>query len=92
MTALLLAHEAACALLFFTVFCRMQKTDGSTRASVRLSFLVLGTVAALGMAWPAMSWGMGWYGVILALAIVQVQWVTSHYWRASVPGVFTNDA
>lgn len=88
MNTLLLAHELACALLFFSVFCRMQKTNNSTRLAVRFSFLLLGTVAALGMAWPVMQWDLPWFGVLLAVTIVHVQWVTSHYWRAGVPGVF----
>ncbi|MCT6720027.1 hypothetical protein [Acidovorax sp. K2F] len=92
MSTLLIAHEVACLLLFFTVFCRMQKTNRRTRAAIRLSFWALGTVAALGMAWPLMGWPLPWFGVLLSLAIVQVQWVTSHYWSGGVPGGFNKGA
>lgn len=88
MNALLIAHEAACLLLFVTVFCRMQKTTRRTRTAIRLSFWLLGTVAAMGMAWPLMGWPLPWFGVVLALAIVQVQWVTSHFWQGGAPGPF----
>jgi hypothetical protein len=91
MTPLLIAHEAACALLFFNVFCRMRLTTQRTRAAIRLAFWLLGTVAALGMAWPLVGWPLPWFGVLLALAIVQVQWVTSHYWRGGVPHSFTTE-
>lgn len=91
MNTLLIAHEVACLLLFFTVFCRMQKTNRRTRAAIRMSFWGLGTVAALGMAWPVMGWPLAWFGVVLAVAIVQVQWVTSHYWAGGVPGQFWKD-
>lgn len=88
MSTLLIAHEVACLLLFITVFCRMQKTNRRTRAAIRMSFWGLGTAAALGMAWPVMGWPLAWFGVALAVAIVQVQWVTSHYWTGGVPGQF----
>ena len=88
MNVLLIAHEAACLLLFVTVFCRMQKTTRRTRTAIRLSFWLLGTVAAMGMAWPLMGWPLPWFGVLLALAIVQVQWVTSHFWQGGTPGPF----
>lgn len=90
MNYLLIAHEAACALLFFSVFCRMSKTTRRTRASIRLAFWLLGTVAALGMAWPLVGWPLPWFGVLLALAIVQVQWVTSHFWSVGTPWQFNN--
>ena len=91
MNYLLIAHEAACLLLFITVFCRMQKTNRSTRAAIRLSFWALGTVAALGMAWPLMAWPLPWFGVVLALAVVQVQWVTSHFWQGGTPRSFVKE-
>ena len=91
MNTLLIAHEAVCLALFFSVFCRMHMTTRRTRTAIRLSFWVLGTVAALGMAWPFTSWPLPWFGVLLALAIVQVQWVTSHYWRGGVPRSFTTE-
>lgn len=88
-TAILLAHELACLLLFFSVFCRMNKTTRATHTSVRLSFWVLGTVALLGVPWPMLGWPMELFGVALALAIVLVQWVTSHYWQGAAPRQFT---
>ena len=87
-TLLLIAHELACLLLFFTVFCRMHKTNRGTRISIRLSFWVLGTVAILGVPWPLLGWPLELFGVVLSLAIVLVQWVTSHYWQGGAPGPF----
>ncbi len=88
MNALLIAHELACVLLFFTVFCRMQRTTSETRAGIRFAFLTLGTVAGLGVPWPFIGWRLEWFGVVLALAIVQVQLVTSHYWSGGTPWQF----
>lgn len=89
-TLLLIAHEAACALLFFSVFCRLTKTHRGTLLSIRSAFFVLGVVAATGMAWPILGWPLPWFSVLLALAIVLVQLVTSHYWAQGAPWQFDN--
>lgn len=88
MTPFLIAHELACALLFFTVFCRLIKTTRDTHTAIRLAFWALGTVAALGMVWPLMGWPLQWFAPLLTLAIVQVQLVTSHFWSAGTPHQF----
>lgn len=88
MNALLIAHELACAALFFSVFCRMLKTSTRTRVPVRMAFWLLGTVAVAGMAWPVLGWPLPWFGVLLCLAIVVVQSVTAYYWSRGVPRQF----
>ena len=88
MSMLLIAHEAACALLFFSVFCRLTKTHHGTLLGIRFAFFVLGVVAATGMAWPILGWPLSWFSVLLALAIVLVQLVTSHYWAHGAPWQF----
>jgi hypothetical protein len=88
MSYLLIAHELVCALLFISVFCRMSKTNSGTHAGVRASFWLLGTVAAIGVPWPLLGWPLEWFGVLLALAILQVQWVTSHFWSSGPPAQF----
>lgn len=88
MNALLIAHELACAALFFSVFCRMLKTSTRTRVLVRLAFWLLGIVAMAGMAWPILGWPLPWFGVALCLAIVFLQSVTAFYWSRGVPRQF----
>ena len=90
MSALLIAHELVCMLLFVSVFCRFVRTDHNTRPQIRFAFWVLGSVAALGMAWPVAGWPLAWFGVALAAAVVLVQWVTSVYWRQGPPAQFCN--
>lgn len=87
--AFLVAYEASCLLLFFTVFCRLVHTStGKTRALVRFAFCVLGGVAALGAVWPIKGWPFEVFAVILILAIVFVQLVTAHFWTAGAPWQF----
>lgn len=47
------------------------------------------SVALLGpMAGPILGRPLSWFGVLLALAIVLVQLVTSHYWAHGAPWQF----
>lgn len=85
----LVVFEAACMLLFFTVFCRLVHTStGKTRTLVRFAFVVLGYVALLGMAWPIIGLPFELYAVVLILAVVFVQLVTAKFWAAGPPWQF----
>lgn len=87
--AFLMLYEAACALLFFTVFCRLVHTStGKTRTLVRFAFFVLGGVALLGAAWPILGRPFEVYVLILIVTIVFVQLVTAHFWTAGAPWQF----
>lgn len=88
MSTLLIAHEAACALLFYSVFCRLTKTHHGTLLGIRFAFFVLGVAATVGMAWPFLGWPLSWFGVLLALATVLVQLATSTYWAQGAPWQF----
>ena len=85
----LAVYEAACVMLFFTVFCRLVHTStGKTRALVRFAFVVLGYVALLGMAWPIIGWPFEMFAVVLICAVVFVQLVTARFWAAGPPWQF----
>jgi hypothetical protein len=88
MTPYLLLHEIACALLFFTVFCRLVKTTCDTHVAIRIAYWALGSAAALGMAWPFMGWSMQWFTPLITVAIVLMQSVTARYWAAGLPEQF----
>ena len=86
---LVIIHEALCAALLYTVFCRAVQTCERVRADVRLAFLLLGLVACMGMAWP-LAWGLvhNAFGLALLAAIVVVQFVTAQHWEKGVPDKF----
>lgn len=87
--AALILHEALCAAIFYSVFCRSVKSCGKVRADVRLAFLLLGTVASVGMAAP-LVWGLipDLFGLSILAAITVVQLVTARHWSAGVPDKF----
>lgn len=89
MTPPLIAYELLCAALFYTVFCRLVRSNNQTRRLVRLAFLVLGTVSAMGMAAP-LAWGLhpDWMTVALLASFLLVQVVTAIYWQDGVPITF----
>lgn len=83
--AILIIHETLCGAIFFSVFCRSVKSNEKVRADVRVAFLLLGTVACIGMAAP-LVWGLPDLFVLsLLAAIALVQIVTSRHWHAGVP-------
>lgn len=88
-TTQVLVHEALCAALFVTVFCRAVKTDATVRADVRFAFFVLGIVACMGMAAP-LAWAHqpDAFQLFLLAAVVLVQAVTAHHWAEEVPPQF----
>lgn len=88
-TTQVLLHEALCAALFFTVFCRAVKTDATVRADVRFAFFVLGIAACAGMVAPV-AWAHqpNAYDLLLLGAVVLVQAITAHHWAEEVPPQF----
>lgn len=89
MNAAMIAYELLCAALFYTVFCRLTRANNQTRRLVRLAFMVMGTVSAMGMAAP-LVWGAhpDWMTVALLASFLMVQIVTSIYWQEGVPIAF----
>jgi len=88
-TIFLTLHEASCALLFVTVFCRLVHTSQeTTQTMVRFAFCTLGYVSIAGMVWPWSGLPMDWYAVLLGFTIVFIQLVTAHFWRLGVPAQF----
>ncbi len=84
-----------CAVLFWTCFCRLVRTDMQTRWEVRTGFAVLGAVALalllapFGWMLPCLPGGNpGWGQVWLLAAIVLVQGLTARFWRDQVPPHF----
>lgn len=84
--AVLILHETFCAAIFFSVFCRSVKSSEKVRADVRVAFLLLGTVACIGMAAP-LVWGLIPDPFVLSLlaSIAGVQIVTARHWNSGVP-------
>jgi hypothetical protein len=88
-TTQVLVHEALCAALFVTVFCRAVKTDATVRADVRFAFFVLGIAACAGIVAPV-AWAHqpNTYDLLLLGAVVLVQVITAHHWQHEVPPQF----
>lgn len=89
MSAILIAHELACAALIFTVFCRFVRSDADTSTDVRAAFWLLGIVACLGVPAP-LVWGFTptVWTVALLLSMVLVQAVTALHWHHGAPHDF----
>lgn len=80
---------SACAVLAYTGFCRLTRTDVSTQLVIRLSFWAL-TVGALCAATAVLVWAYqpGWPSALLAACMAVVQVATSRMWRAGVPPAY----
>ena len=85
---MLIAHEALCAALFYSCFCRAVKSTERVYADVRLAFNALGAVACWGFVAPLMGYVPHWFGLALLAAVVAVQWVTARHWQVGVPDRF----
>ena len=87
---MIIAHELLCIALFYSVFCRAVRMDRSTRTGIRHVLMVLGAVAAAGIAvpvrWPA--WQPDWFTLALLASITAVQLVTAWHWTQGVPERF----
>jgi len=86
---MIVIHEALCAALFYSVFCRAVRSSELVRADVRFAFFLLGLVACVGMAAP-LVWGLvpDLFGLAALAAMTVVQLVTAHHWSAGVPDRF----
>lgn len=84
------AHELLCAALFWSVFCRAVRMTTNTRPSIRYALLVMGTVAAVGLAVPVhwTAWRPDWLYLAMLASITAVQLVTAYHWRDGVPARF----
>lgn len=89
MSTLHLAHELACAVLLWTCFCRLVRTDENTKASVRFAFWFLSFAAIVSTASPYLGWGgLDWPAVLMLSAAALVQVVTARHWRYGPPPAF----
>lgn len=86
----LLIHEALAGVLFYTCFCRaIHMDDERTSYGVLFAFWILGLASVVMIAAPVVSaWQPSIPTIILLLAIIVVQVVTSRYWHAGVPQPF----
>jgi len=87
--ALLVLHEALCAVLLWTCFCRATRTNAQTMLPVLASFYLL-TIAALVATFAPLI--MGWepdaVSLLLLASISLVQTVTARFWQQSPPAAF----
>jgi len=81
-----LIYLLACALLVYSGFCRLVRTNATTALCIRIVMWLL-TVAALVAAAAVLVWGHapGWPDTALAAAMAAVQVATSMLWRDGVP-------
>jgi hypothetical protein len=89
---ILLMWEGTCLALFWSVFCRSVLTDNTTRWSVRLSLLLMGVAAMVGIAAPVYGWAPDWVVLGIVLAVVFMQGVMARAWGQGVPFQFTKPA
>lgn len=82
-------NTVLCAMLFYTCFCRLVRTNRETHASIRAAFVVLATAAAWCLFEP-LSKGVAPQNnqLLIEGAMVIVQALTARYWRDSVPTHF----
>lgn len=90
--SLLIAHEILAAILFYTCFCRAVKMNGRVRKDVLAAFWILGIVSSIAIFAPmAFGWEPDCMSVVLLLAVVIVQIVTSAHWRDGIPKEFIDE-
>lgn len=81
--------ELLCIVLLYSVFCRLVRTDHTTRLSVRLSIFGLGLAALIGIGAPLYSWRPDLVSLCITAATVGMQLVAARHWRHGVPAPFT---
>lgn len=79
----------SCALLY-SVFCRLVRTDQTTRLDVRISIFVLGLASLIGLGAPIYGWEPDGVVLVLASSMVLMQWVAARHWTNGVPESFVN--
>ena len=92
-SVLYIIHDCLAGALFYTCFCRaIHMDDERTSYGVLFAFWVLGVASVVMIAAPVVSqWRPNVPTLVLMLAIIIVQYVTSRYWRAGVPQPFKVD-
>lgn len=97
----LAAHTVLCAILFWSAFCRIVKTnERETYLVIRVSFSVAGMAALVMMIAPFGHLLWPWFpkyrvhpAVLLMLAsFVSVQVSTARHWRHGTPKSFTKES
>lgn len=82
-------HEALCAVLLYSVFCRAVRSSDLVRTDVRLAFFFLGMVACVGIVAPLVwKFAPDCFTIALLASISGVQLVTAHHWEQGVPDRF----
>lgn len=85
-SALLVAHTALCAVLFWASFCRTVMTTHRTLAPVRAAICLQATAALVAGAAPWLwSYRPELPALVLLASMVIVQTVTALLWRGGVP-------
>ncbi len=89
-TAILFLHESLAGALFYTCFCRAIHMDAErTSYGVLFAFWILGLASVVMIAAPVVwGWEPSVPTLVLMLAIIIVQLVTSRFWHAGVPKQF----
>lgn len=86
-------YTALCAGVFWSCFCRLVRTNGTTHSVVRLGFWVLGAAALAGALSPWI-WAVraSWPAVGMAAGMLILQAFTASQWRDGVPAQFQRGA
>jgi len=87
----LLLWESLCAVLLWSVFCRLIHVDKTTKVSVRLVLVVAGLGALIGIGAPLYGWLPD--GPMLAVfgPMVVMEMIVSQNWRYGLPVQFIRD-
>ena len=82
---LLIVWELTCLALFWSVFCRSVLTNQTTRLDVRVSLLLMGIAAMVGLVAPIYGWVPDFVVLTIVLAVVVMQGVMAKAWGQGVP-------
>lgn len=78
-----------CAMLFYTCFCRLVRTNSETFVSIRLAFIGLAAASvAAGLAPLMGNYRPEWPVLVIEGAMTGVQAITALHWRDGVPSHF----
>lgn len=90
MTAKLFVWEVLCIALFYSAFCRLVKTEKTTRLDVRIAVFLLGIASLVGLGAPLYDWTPDIVSLIILGAVVLMQAVTARHWVHGVPHQFVD--
>ena len=86
---LLILHEALCAVLLWSCFCRATRTNRETRIQVLLAFYLLSVSVLVATFAPlVMDWTPDAVSLLLLASMALVQTVTARFWQQSPPSAF----